>query len=71
MLLTEWHQPEEGVFAQHSSEVLAKTSIVWLVFVKGVALRAQFLAELYRCVLVEDQVGVEAEEHGDEDCQRE
>jgi len=64
-LLTERNEPEEGVVAEDSTEVLAESAIIRFASVEGVVVFAALLAEFDGGVLVADEVNVEGEESRD------
>ena len=61
-VLTERNEPEEGVVAENSAEVLAESAIIRFASMEGVVVFTALLTEFYSGVLVADEVNVEAEE---------
>ena len=61
-ILTERNEPKERVVAENSAEVLAESAIIRFASMECVVVFTTLFTEFYRCVLVADEVNVEAEE---------
>lgn len=67
IILTERNEPEEGVGAEDSRQILAEATVKWLPRVECAILLAALFAELDRCEAARDEVHVERQEGRDDE----